>query len=121
MTSPDYERRLPDWLVDVPMQADKPVLVPVGEGKSVSLRLIVNAIQAEVGTTIGSISIAPELRDLFTDWTENPAWRNLPTEPTSVERTGEQTWEVRVGDFSRTFSGDELAQHLQENLQHPSE
>ena len=118
---PIVKHGLPDWLLDVPMQADKPVLVPLGDGKSVSLKLLIESLQVEVGTTVGSMAIAPELRELFAEWTENPAWKNLPTEPASVERIVEQAWQVRVGDFSRTFSRDELAQHLQGSLQQPSE
>ncbi len=108
--------KLPDWLADVPVDDVKPVLIPIGEGKTVSLSLLMDALSVEVGTTIGSMSIAPELQDLFAQFTEKPGWRNLPTESTHIERTTLDSWHVEVGDFSRIFTGSELREHVKQEL-----
>lgn len=113
---PLIEHGLPDWLSNVPMDAPKPTWVPVGEGKVVSLRTLVDALQAEVGVICGSFSITPELQKLFTQFTENSAWGHLPTEPTSVSRTHEDTWVVKVGDFEAPFNGQQIRDLIQTTL-----
>ncbi len=109
-------QRLPDWLGSVPIDAIKPKLIPVSEGKTIPSGVLISALTAEVGTTIGSISIIPELAEAFAQFTENPAWKNLPTEPTSVKRVDEETWEVHVGDFRGIFGRQDLEQRLKEVL-----
>lgn len=113
---PLLSQGLPDWLANVPMDAPKPTWIPVGEGKSASLGMLVKALQSEIGVTIGSFAIAPELAKLFAEQTENNAWMNLPSEPTSVERIDEDTLQVKVGDFRKSFNRDELLQRIRETL-----
>jgi hypothetical protein len=126
---PDREREqhplirhgFPDWLAGVPMNPAKPVWVPFPENKRVPSNLLISALDAKVGTTIGSISILPELVQALSEFTENPAWANLPTEPTSVRRAEENNWEVRVGDYRGAFNRQEIEQRLIDTLRRPSE
>lgn len=103
------------------MDAKKPVFIPVGEGKSVPLDLLLDALEEEVGTELGRISIAPELAEHFAQFTEDPSWKNLPTEVTSIKRTDEEAWEVRVGEFSGSFTREELQQQVKQALGGESE
>ncbi len=107
---------LPDWLADVPMDAQKPIWIPVGQDKSVPLTTLMSGLQIEVGSSVGRMAIAPELAKLFSEFTEKPGWENLPTEPTWVQRVEENEWEVRVGDYSGRFSREELVQRIKETL-----
>lgn len=116
-----FNQGLPDWLAMVPMDALKPTLIPVGESKTIPLGLIVSALESNIGTIIGSLSILPELVEHFVEFTENPAWRNLPTEPTSITRIAKDLWEIHVGDYSVSFSGDELHQRIKEVLNQKEE
>lgn len=98
MYSPDD---VPEWLSVVPMDLPPQLQVPIGEGdKTISASHLLGALNIEVDTSIGSFSIAPELAQLIAESTENSAWRNLPTEPTVVTRTAEDSWGVRVGEVT---------------------
>lgn len=113
---PLLDRGLPDWLAMVPMDASKPTLIPVGEGKTIPLGLIASALRSNIGTIIGSLSILPELVEHLVEFTENPSWRNLPTKPTSITRIAEDLWEIRIGDYSGLFCREELHQRIKEIL-----
>lgn len=118
---PLLSQRLPDWLAAVPMDAIKPILIPVSRGRTVPSSILISALTANVGTMIGSLSISPKLAAAFAQFTENPAWKNLPTEPTWVRRVGEETWEIQIGDFNGTFGRQDLKQRLREALHRPPE
>ncbi len=107
---------LPEWLASVPIDAEQ-TWIPVGEGKEIPLKMIFRALEAEVGSIVGSMSISPELANYFIQFTENPSWRNLPKEPTSIERISEVTWKVKVGDYTRTLTRAELTQEVRKVFQ----
>ncbi len=109
--------KLPDWLNDISIDSQRPVLIPVGEGKNISLSLLMQALDAKVGSTVISLAINPEIAKLFTEFTENPGWSYLPTEPTGVTRVDETTWKVEIGDYSRTLDKEELRQLIVEALE----
>lgn len=112
---------LPDWLAAIPMDAEKPTWVPFGENKRVPLDLITKAMTGKVGTTHGMMAIAPELAQMFAQHTEQAGWMNLPSEPTSVQRATEDTWEVHVGDYRETLGREALEQRVIEALLPPED
>lgn len=114
-------QKLPDWLASVPMDAPEPKLVQVAEGKTVPSNMLITALTIEIGGTVGSFSISPELAKLFAEFTEKPAWTHLPSEPTSVTRIAEEIWEVRVGDFTGSFNRQDLEQQLTKALRRSPE
>jgi hypothetical protein len=112
---------LPGWLHSVPMDVEKPYLMPLGGegGKSISLQLLIDAKVAKVGSEIGLMAIAsPELREFFAEQTGNHTWRHMPTERTSIRRDAEDVWTITVGDFTKTVHGAELDQYIDGT--HPS-
>jgi len=114
-------QELPDWLVSIHMDVKKPKLVSVADGKAVSSGLLISALTARIGTTIGSFAISPEDARAVAQFTENPAWMNLPAEGTSITRLAQDSWEITVGDFKGSFDGETLGSKLREVLQTPSE
>lgn len=118
---PLFDAGLPDWLADVPIYAPKPTNVTFAEGKVVPSNILISALTGEVGAAHGSLAIAPELAQLFSQFTEKPAWMNLPAEPTWVTRVSEDAFEVSVGDFKGTFNRAEIEKRLTETLRRDSE
>lgn len=91
-------------------------LIPIGKDKTIPLDMILEALSIEVGSTLGSFSINPELAQHFAEFTENSAWLNLRAEPTNITRTGESTWDFKVGEYTRTFEDLELQEYLRDLL-----
>ncbi|HEY4964451.1 MAG TPA: hypothetical protein VIH90_07210 [Candidatus Saccharimonadales bacterium] len=108
---------LPEWLVDVPMEVAEPTLVPIGdEGKSISAGSLMSALQVDVGTTLGTMSMAPELAQAISEFTENPAWQHFAPEPTRIERTGEDEWTIKIGDHREVLGRADIESKLIEAL-----
>lgn len=96
--------RLPEWLANVPMGQHEQTLVPIGEsGKYIAVNLLAEALDIEVRGTIGTFSMSPELAQLAAELTENPNWKNLASEPTTVTRKAPDEWEVNIGELTATF------------------
>jgi hypothetical protein len=114
MTDGDYhgEHGLPDWLDRVPMNAEASRQIQLDEETAISAEMMKSALELEIGAAVMSMSIVPELRDLLAQFTENPAWKHLPTESTSVHRHGEDDWEVAVGERKVRLSGSMLRGYL---------
>lgn len=104
---------LPDWLVDVPLEVAEPTPVRLSdESRTVSAGLLMQALQIEVGTSLGSFSISPELAKHFAEFTENSSWLYLPSEPTQITRNTENLWTVTVGDGTETMHRDTVVAKL---------
>ena len=115
MTNGEYhgEQGLPDWLDRVPMDAQEPRQIELeNEGGTISAEMMAGALELEIGASVMSMSIVPELRDMLVQFTENPAWRNLPTEPTGVRRRGEDDWEVSIGERKISLTGAVIRGYL---------
>ncbi len=109
---PLLDSGLPEWLAAVPIEVSKATPVEVGGGKTIAASLLIDALQKEVGVTLGSMSIAPELAARIAEMTENPDWRNLPSEPTWIERQDVDRWEVRVGEVRVTLDRSAIEEKL---------
>lgn len=113
---------LPEWLSDIVVTPASPTVVLFGkEKKRVPLELIMDSFNARVGQTRGFFSMLPELVEYFVEQTKNPEWRNMPTEPTSMERVEEELWEVSVGEYKERFTREQLEQRVIETLLPPEE
>lgn len=90
---------VPDWLNAVPMELPPQLQVPIGEDEvTISAEHLLSALDIGVNYSVLSFSAPPELAQLMAEATENPHWKNLPAEPTSVTRTAEDAWDISVGE-----------------------
>ncbi len=94
------------------MEATEPTLVVLTDGKAISTELLSSALQADIGTALGSICIASELAQAVAEFTENPAWKNLPSEPTWAKRIGDDEWEITVGDHREVLRRADIEARL---------
>jgi|GEM_PF-7008156 len=107
---------LPEWLVDVPMDVAEPTLVPIADGKAISAERLMSALNSDVGTTLGTMSMAPELAQAISEFTENPGWKHLAPEPTWIERTDDDSWQVTIGQHTETLSRADIEAKLIDSL-----
>jgi hypothetical protein len=95
---------IPDWLTGVPADFPESTPVAVGDTQTIPADMLEQALGAHMGESVVSSSMAADLAQGAAEKTGNPAWKNLPAQPSSVERIAEDAWKVRVGDYQVTFS-----------------
>lgn len=111
----DASDRLPSWIDKVPMSATKKLQVEVGPNVFFPLELLSAGLDLPVRSSTGSFSVVPELQHELQQYTENPAWGNLPTQTTWIERVDETTWLLQLGDDYYAISGEEIAHIIAEH------
>lgn len=105
-------------------QEPKEPISILSKGVGVPTDLLGRALDLEVGSTIGRMSIASrELAQQLAELTEDPRFKDMPILPMFVKRSTENSWEIQVG--KRTYEADRgtiekiiKGENDEENLQH---
>lgn len=114
------EQGLPDWLADVPVSPQENPHVIIEEGISVPRHLLEDCLELEVGVRAGVMSCDPEFAHLLAQFTEESAWKQLASEPTSIIRNDENSWTISIGENTRNVNADMLRGFLDGSFQLPS-
>lgn len=106
----------PDWLTAIPLDVRRSAAVTLGGDKTIAASTLFEALEVVVGEILVPFSVDPRLARILAQHTENASWLNVPTEVTSVKRTGDDEWLVKVGDHTETLSSADIWAKLGEAL-----